>query len=71
MHSMNQYEAINYIFWGKMQFQTCKYLVMSLGLDAGGFTAQSKVDRLEIWSFVKCGFLSFSCISQFVNIEII
>ena len=27
-------------------------------------TRRSKVDHCEIWSFVKCGFLSSSCISQ-------
>ena len=35
------------------------------------FIPQSKVDHFDIWSFVKCGFLPSSCISQFGNNEII
>ena len=34
------------------------------------FIPQSKVDHSEIWSFVKCGFLTSSCISQFANMAI-
>ena len=44
---------------------------ISLGSILERFIPQSKVDHSEIWSFVKCGFLSSSCISQFANMEII
>ena len=44
---------------------------ISLGSILERFIPQSKVDHSEIWSFVKCGFLPSSCISQFANTEII
>ena len=44
---------------------------ISLGSILERFIPQSKVDHSEIWSFVKCGFLSSSCIAQFANMEII
>ena len=44
---------------------------ISLGSMLKCFTRRSKaVDHCEIWSFVKCGFLPSSCISQLVIIEI-
>ena len=44
---------------------------ISLGSILERFMPQSKVDHSEIWSFVKCGFLPSSCISQFANMAII
>ena len=41
-----------------------KRVDISLGSMLERFTRQSKVDHSEIWSFVKCGFLPSSCISQ-------
>ena len=44
---------------------------ISLGSILERFIPQSKVDHSELWSFVKCGFLPSSCISQFANMEVI
>ena len=43
----------------------------SMLLGAFHTARRPKVDHFAIWSFVKCGFLPFSCFSQFVIMEII
>ena len=84
MQSTNQYPAINYFVCvcvfvcvcDKMLFQICTYLTINelifhWSQSCSISTRWSKVDHCEIWSFVKCGFLPSSCISQFVIMEII
>ena len=60
----------------KMLFQICTHLTINELIFHWAqcwsvSTRWSKVDHCEIWSFVKCGFLPSSCISQFVIMEII
>ena len=54
-------------YLGKMSLR----VNISLGWILQRFMPQSKLDHSAIWSFVKSGFLPSSCISQFVNMEII
>ena len=77
----------NYAFHDPMPRASTKYFVanaisdlyifdhpqvnISLGSILERLIPQSKVDHSEIWSFVKCGFLPSSCISQFANMAFI
>ena len=67
---------LSFFVCDKMLFQICTYLTINELIFHWAQcwsvpTRWSKVDHCEIWSFVKCGFLPSSCISQFVIMEII